>query len=352
MGNLKEQQNQIRNIQKQIQGMEKEIDQLIAERRALVQESDALIEELLQNSGENAPSGGGVPETDLDRILTAKGQLPATAKVACQGVPGSYSNSAANQFFDHPEIVFYEQFEDVFHAVEADQVEFGILPIENSTAGSVIQVYDLMVKHNFYILKDTKVLVRHNLLAGVETTMDAITDVYSHPQALSQCMDLQEAYPHIRFHEFSNTAAAAKYVAEQKNPALAAIASRQSALNYGMQVLQSDVQDVKGNATRFICISKKPGFTEGADHFSLCLAVPHKPGALYHLLHKFAINSLNLSRLESRPYPKKKFEYLFYLDIEGNTNDFQVRWLLNDLDHQLGYFKFLGCYDELIVEED
>lgn len=351
MGKQQEQQNQIRNIQKQIQGMEKELEQLIAERRALVQECDILMEEMLQQGTESAPYTG-VMETELDRLLTAKGTLPKTAKVACQGVEGSYSNQAANQFFDHPEIVFYEQFEDVFHAVENDSVEFGILPIENSTAGSVIQVYDLMVKHNFFIIKDTKVTVRHNLLTGVETSMDQITDVYSHPQAISQCTELQEAYPHIRFHEYSNTAAAAKFVAEQKNPAVAAIASKQCATKYDMQILQSDVQDVKGNATRFICISKTPGFVQDADRISLCLAVPHKPGALYHLLHKFAINNLNLSRLESRPYPKKKFEYLFYLDIEGNSNDFQVRWLLNDLNNQLGYFKFLGCYNELLMEEE
>lgn len=336
---------QILNLQQQAAAMEQEIEQLYAERRQLMQESEQLLTELLRAE---EPALGTVDyQSDLDVILNTKAELPTQAKVACQGVEGAYSHQAADQFFAQPDITFLDKFEDVFAAVERGTVEYGVLPIENSTAGSVTQVYDLMRKHNFYIIKATKVLVRHNLLTAAETSLEQVTDIYSHPQALSQCMGLQERYHEIQFHEYSNTAAAAKFVAQQHDPHLAAIASAKCAELYHMYALQQDVQDVTGNATRFICISKTPGFSAKANKISLCLTVPHKPGALYHLLHKFALHSLNLCKLESRPYPGKKFEYLFYLDVEGKCSDFQVRWLLNDLNHQLGYFKFLGSYEEV-----
>lgn len=340
---------QILNLQQQITAMEKEIEHLYAERKLLVQESDALLSEVLQEKIQT-PLGLDY-QSELDVILDARAELPKAAKVGCQGVEGAYSHQAADQFFAQPDIQFFDKFEDVFAAVENGIVQYGVLPIENSTAGSVTQVYDLMRKHNFYIIKDTKVLVRHNLLTAVDTAVGQLTDIYSHPQALNQCMKLQEQYPGIQFHEYSNTAAAAKFVAAQNNPHLAAIASEKCARLYHMNQLQKDVQDMTGNATRFICISKTPGFSVDANKISLCLTVPHKPGALYHLLRKFALNSLNLCKLESRPYPEKKFEYLFYLDIEGKCSDVQVRWLLNDLNHQLGYFKFLGSYNEQLIAD-
>ncbi len=340
---------QILNLQQQIAAMEQEIEHLYAERKNLMQETTAMLEEVLRQ--EEQPVASMDYQTELDLILDARAELPCKARVACQGVEGSFSHQAADQFFVEPEIRFFDQFEEVFQAVESGNVDYGVLPIENSTAGSVVQVYDLMRKHNFYIIKDTKVLVRHNLLTVDGSALEGLTDIYSHPQALGQCQILQETHPSIRFHEYSNTAAAAKFVAEQNNPHLGAIASAKCAQLYDLQPLKRDVQDITGNATRFICISKTPGFSADANKISLCLTVPHKPGALYHLLHKFALNNLNLCKLESRPYPEKKFEYLFYLDIEGRCSDFQVHWLLNDLNNQLGYFKFLGSYNEQLVTE-
>ncbi len=345
--NQKETQRiQIHNLQKQIATMEREIEQLYAERKNLVMESEQLLMELLENT-EEQPMHTLAYLSELDTIMMAEKELPKRAKVACQGVEGAYSNQAAEQFFEQPEIQYYTQFEEIFQAVEEDRVEYGILPIENSTAGSVAQVYDLMRRHNFYIVKDTQVEVRHNLLSSGETSMDQLTDVFSHVQALDQCMKLREENPQITFHEYANTAMAAKFVAEEKNPHYAALASAKCAKLYDMHILKPNVQDVSGNTTRFICISKTPGFCPSANRISLCFTVPHKPGSLYHILHKFALNNLNLCKLESRPYPEKKFEYMFYLDIEGKSSDYQVRWLLNDLNNQLEYFKFLGNYDEI-----
>lgn len=348
--NQKESQRiQIHNLQKQIAAMEREIEQLYAERKNLVMESEHLLMELLDETTVQ-PMQTGAYLSELDKIMLAEAEIPQKAKVACQGVEGSYSNQAAEQFFAEPEIQYYPHFEDVFRAVEDGLVEYGVLPIENSTAGSVSQVYDLMRRHNFYIIKDTKVLVRHNLLTAQKTSLESITDVYSHVQALDQCVQFREQNPQITFHEYANTAMAAKFVADQNNPGYAALASAKCAKLYDMHILKPDVQDVSGNATRFICISKTPGFCQNANKVSLCFTVPHKPGSLYHILHKFALNNLNLCKLESRPYPEKKFEYLFYLDIEGKSTDDQLRWLLNDLNNQLEYFKFLGNYDEQIVE--
>ncbi len=350
MNQKESQREQMHNLQKQIAAMEREIEQLYAERKNLVMESEALLMDLLDETGEH-PMQAGVYLTELDQVMLAEAELPKSARVACQGVEGAYSNQAAEQFFDAPEIYYYPQFEDVFRAVENGSVEYGVLPIENSTAGSVAQVYDLMRRHNFYIIKDTKVVVRHNLLTAGETSVEQLTDVYSHVQALDQCMKLREQYKHITFHEYTNTAMAAKFVAEENNPHYGALASSKCAQLYNMHVLQKDVQDINGNATRFICISKTPGFSKNANKISLCFTVPHKPGSLYHILHKFALNNLNMSKLESRPYPEKKFEYMFYVDIDGKSNDDQVRWLFNDLNNQLEYFKFLGSYDEVVPEE-
>ena len=333
---------QIHNLQTQIAAMEQEIEYLYAERRTLVRESEELLKDAVSNRKVVLPES--TYESDLDLILKAQRELPEHAKVACQGVEGAYSHQAADQFFKDPEITFLKEFEDVFQAVEDGLVEYGVLPIENSTAGSVIPVFDLMRKHNFYIVRDTKVLVRHNLLSREPIGMEELTNVYSHPQALHQCQQLFQTHPNLIAHEYSNTAAAAKYVAGEKDRRLAAIASAKCARMYGLHIVEEDVQDVSGNSTRFICISKTPGFSADASKISLCLTVPHKPGALYHLLHKFVVHHLNLSKLESRPYPEKRFEYLFYLDVEGNCRDTEVRWLLNELNNQLEYFKFLGSY--------
>jgi len=349
MNQKESQRDQIHNLQKQIAAMEREIEQLYAERKNLVMESEYLLMNLL-DSTEEQPMNTAAYLSELDSIMLAQAELPEYAKVACQGVEGAYSNQAAEQFFTHPDIQYYTTFEEIFQAVEDGRVDYGVLPIENSTAGSVAQVYDLMRRHNFYIIKDTQVVVRHNLLTAGETSMEQLTDVFSHVQALDQCMKLREQYPHVTFHEYANTAMAAKFVAEENNPHYAALASAKCASLYDMHILKSDVQDVSGNTTRFICISKTPGFCQSANRISLCFTVPHKPGSLYHILHKFALNNLNLCKLESRPYPEKKFEYMFYLDIEGKSTDYQVRWLLNDLNNQLEYFKFLGNYDEMVAE--
>lgn len=336
---------QLTNLQRQMQALEEEMEHLFAERKNLCRESNSLLVEMLDVK-ENF-SGVSV-KSDFEQNLERVAELPAHAQVACQGVEGAYSHQAADKLFARPKITFCPQFEDVFRAVEQGEVAYGILPIENSTAGSVVPVYDLMRRYNFYIVKETKVAVQHCLLAGAGATADSIRDVYSHPQALNQCQEYFTAHPQYCCHEYSNTAAAAQYVAQQKDVSLASVSSMKCAQLYGLQVIQQDIQDILHNTTRFICISKQPGFSAQANKISICLTLPHQSGSLYHLLHKIAINKLNLTKLESRPWPERTFEFLFYLDMEGNVRDPQVQWLLNEFHNQLGYFKFLGNYDEVV----
>lgn len=274
------------------------------------------------------------------------GELPPTARVACQGVEGAFSHQAADHFFKEPEVLFRPQFEEVFQAVAAENVDYGVLPIENSTAGSVGAVYDLMRKYHFYIVKEAKVPVAHCLLAKPGTRLEDIREVYSHQQALSQCEAYFSMHPQFTPQAYSNTAAAAKYIAQDGGSGQAAIASRKCAAMYGLAILEEDIQDISHNTTRFICISREPVFSAKANKLSLCLTLPHKPGSLYHLLNKFAINQINLTKLESRPWPERNFEFMFYLDVEGNLNDLKTRLLLEDLNNQLGYFKILGSYNE------
>jgi chorismate mutase/prephenate dehydratase len=245
-----------------------------------------------------------------------------------------------------PSKMFFSNFESVFQAVESGLCKYGVLPIENSSAGSVTEVYDLMAKHKFYIVKSLKLHINHALLAKPGVKLEDVHEIISHSQALQQCSNFLKSHPGIKVTIFENTATAAKYVAESDRTDIAALSSTDCAKLYGLHVLMDGMQNNENNYTRFICITKEMELFAGSNKISLMLSVDHRPGSLHELIGKFACRGINLCKLESRPYPKKKFEYLFYLDVEGRIDDFQVRWLLNDLNNQLGYFKFLGSYDE------
>lgn len=337
--------NRLAAINKQIELLDGEISHLFQE-RLLLNEQAARINNALD--GQEDLAAVYMPFTPMmDQFITRMtDRLPPKALIACQGVWGAFSHQAAEKFFPAGEIRFFEQFEDVFQAVDAGMVDYGVLPIENTTAGSVVEVYDLMRRYDFFIVKETKVSISHCLLASKGTLWENIEKVYSHPQALNQCRDFFEKNSAFEAVPYSNTAAAAKFVAQSNTNRLAAVASRKCAEKYGLTVLAENIQDISHNTTRFICISKSPIFLQNSNKISLCLTLPHKAGSLCHLLNKFSAANLNLSKLESRPWPEKMFEFLFYLDIEGSLEDIKARVLLEELYHQLGYFKILGCYNE------
>jgi len=274
-------------------------------------------------------------------------KMPGRALVACQGKEGAYSQKICDQMFEFADILYMNTFNDVFNAVESGMCPFGILPIENSTAGSVTQVYDLMEKHNFHIIRAARQRIEHRLLALPGVNMKDIKEVVSHEQALRQCSAFLSTHPGIKVTAMENTAVAANFVATSGRQDLAAIASQECAALYGLETLSDSVSDTTNNSTRFICITKDLKVYEGANKISLMLSAAHQPGSLYRLLSHISVMGLNLTKLESRPMPGKEFEFRFFFDIEASILDASVRGLICQLQQDSDQFVFLGNYEEM-----
>lgn len=282
----------------------------------------------------------------IDRAVSETPVLrPERAVVACQGVEGAYSQHACDKLFKYPTIMYFSQFEDICKAVDSGLCRYGILPVENSTAGSVNEVYDLMSKYKFYITTSMRLFIAHALLAKKGCDPEKINIVYSHEQALRQCKDFIDRN-HYRAHVCKNTAAAAKLVAEKDRDDIAAIGSIDCAALYDLQVLSTNIQNTQNNYTRFICISKTPEIYPGAKKTSITFTIANKPGSLYHLLARFAALGLNLTKLESRPIAGTDFEFRFYFDIEESVHSPALRALICELENDSEDFTYLGTYTE------
>ncbi len=267
-------------------------------------------------------------------------------KIAYQGIKGANSYEAAQRLFPESDLTAYKSFEDVFKAVENGECGYGVLPVENSTAGSVAAVYDLILRYRFYIVGALDMSIDYCLAGLRQSTLGDIEKVISHPQALSQC---EQYISSMGFEATacSNTAVAAKDTAREKRLNLAAVCSYKAAEEYGLKVLDNHLQDNKNNKTRFIVISKKLYINENANKVSLCFSLPHVTGALFHMLQRFDSLGLNLTKIESRPIPDKDFEYLFYLDFSGSVKSEGVTSLLCKLSEEIPEFSFLGNYYEI-----
>lgn len=274
--------------------------------------------------------------------------FPSRAVVACQGVEGAYSQNACDKLFSLPNILYFNGFSGVFQAVESGLCKYGILPIENSTAGSVNEVYDLMKKHNFYIVRSIKLRIDHNLLAKKGVKLSDIKEIYSHQQAIDQCSEFLKGLKGVKINVCENTAAAAKFVAESERTDIAALSSKNCAGLYSLSILSNTVQNNDNNYTRFICISKDMEIYPGADKISMMFSIAHKPGALYNVVSRFSSLGLNLTKLESRPMPGKDFEFMFYFDLGASIYDERVPSLLSEFDDEFEQFTFLGSYSEMI----
>ncbi|MDY4959118.1 MAG: prephenate dehydratase domain-containing protein [Lentihominibacter sp.] len=274
--------------------------------------------------------------------------FPKRATVACQGVAGAYSHAAAERLFQLPDIQFYNSFDDVFAAVENGDVEYGVLPIENSSYGSVVSIYNLMQHYNFYIVKSLRLRINHQLLAKPGTKLSDIKEIYSHEQAIGQCDPFLSSLKGVKVTKVGNTALAAQMVAESDRDDVAAISSRECADLYGLDILKNHIQVTDNNYTRFICISKKLEIYPGANRISLILTLPHVPCSLYHMVAKFAAIDVNLTKLESRPIPGSDFEFLFYFDLDASVYQEDLLYLLSELEASPETFVFLGCYLEAI----
>ncbi|MDR0222922.1 MAG: chorismate mutase [Oscillospiraceae bacterium] len=334
-------------------------------------------EELLEDRVGNAPdkfkSGVALFFTDIidiskcvQEMTTAKSApfflnaapftVPEEPVIACQGVIGSYSEQACRKLFGSSEkAVFTEDFEDVFRALDSGRADYGILPIENSSAGEVSLTYELMSRYSFYIRGSARVKADHTLAAKPGARLGDVKTVVSHEQALRQCSRFISGLSAEKS-LCKNTAVAAKTVAESEGLTLAAVCSAECAALYGLEVLADNITDRDDNYTRFIGIAKTPQISETADIISISLSTPHSPGALYRILTRFAFYGLNLLKIESKPVPyevshsikRDAFDVIFFLDFNGNIRDEAVKTLLTNLNEELRYFRFLGNYNELL----
>lgn len=301
-------------------------------------------------SYQNACSGvtSKVYETIRKALDTTPDLFPQRATVACQGVEGAYSQIACDSIFKAPTVLYFNTFEHVFKAVESGMCQYGVLPIENSTAGSVNAIYDLMTKHNFSIVRSARLKVSHNLLCKHGVKKEDIKEIFSHQQAISQCAGYLSTLKGVKVTVVENTALAAQMVAQSERRDVAALSSRFCGELYGLNLLEQNVQDQDNNYTRFICISKNPEIYPGADRTSLMMTLPHKPGALYNVLSKFYALGINLRKLESRPLPDREFEFMFYFDLECSVYAPEMERIFWDLEEESEHFRYLGTYNEVI----
>ena len=283
-----------------------------------------------------------------DAIEQTPKLFPQAPMVACQGVEGAYSQIACEKIFKNPFILYFRNFENIFTAIEQGMCQYGILPIENSTAGSVNKVYDLMIRHKFSIVRTFRLKVDHNLLANPGAELSGIKEIYSHEQAINQCAGFLHSLTGVTVIPVANTAIAAEMVSKSGRKDVAALSSRYCAELYGLSCLASSVQDQGNNHTRFICISKNLEIYPGADKTSVMMTLPHRPGSLCHALSRFYSLGINLIKLESRPIPEHDFEFMFYFDLETSIYSEEFVRLIDDLNDISEEFRYLGSYTEVI----
>jgi len=265
--------------------------------------------------------------------------------IGYQGVPGCYSYQAGIEYFGEGiEALSCYSFRDVFEALSKGKIKYGVLPIENSTSGSINEVYDLLREYEFYIAGEKCLKVEHSLLAVEGAEVSDIKEVYSHQQGLIQCCRYLSEHPEWKQIPYFSTAGSAEHVAKEGLKSKACIAGKKAASIYGLSIISQDIQDNRNNSTRFVIISKEKLDNEKADKISIVCSIPHKPGTLYGILKHFAEGNCNLMKIESRPLEGKAWEYFFYIDFSGNVKDKCIMGILAEIEKECSYFRFLGNY--------
>ena len=275
--------------------------------------------------------------------------FPQHAIVACQGIEGANSQIACDRLFSESNIFYFNSFDGVFSAISNGLCRYGVLPLENSMAGSVSMVYDLMMRHAYKIVRSVRLKVDHNLLAKPGVRKADIREIFSHEQAINQCAKYLNSFgKDVKVTAALNTAEAAKMVAESGRSDIAALASRSCCDLYGLKCLESSVQDKGNNYTRFICVTKDLEIYPGAERTSIMLNTAHKPGALYKVLGRFYALGINIVKLESRPIPDRDFEFMFYFDLETSVYSAEFSRLMRELEGLCEEFHYLGSYVEIM----
>lgn len=287
--------------------------------------------------------------------ITPDSPIPHTAvikdrpSVAVQGTTGAYGHAAANKFFSNGNVSFFASFAEVYHAVEVGDVDYGVVPVENSTAGEVTLSMELLERSDVYIDRTCTVECAHVLAAKAGVKEEDIKILFGHEQAIRQCSEYIERRPELTVIPYHNNASAAQMVSENASNELGCICSEECAEMHGLQIVRKGIASDPNNSTRFICISRGMEVYEGADTVAVSLSVENCAGSLYRLLTKFAVNGLNLSKIQSKPLPveaKKKYpnDFMFYLEFGGSIHDPMVRKLLTSFENDLHYFKLHGNF--------
>jgi len=266
-------------------------------------------------------------------------------KVACFGEPGSYTEEAMARFFGEDAVASYKNtFAGVMEALNRGETEYAVLPIENSSTGSISDIYDLLGKSNTCIIGELEVKVDQALIGMPGTVLEEIQKVYSHPQGLLQCRDFLAQYPNMKAEAYDSTSGSVKKVAKEKNATLAAIGSTRAASYYGLEVLRENINGESNNTTRFIVITQEKIYQKKGKKVSICFSIKHEAGSLYKMLSNFMYNHINLTQLESRPIKDRKWEYLFFLEFEGNLEDAAIQNALRGVKQEAETFYLLGCF--------
>lgn len=286
--------------------------------------------------------------------LTQKAQAahrPVTdPRVVYQGVPGAYAEEAAATYFgEDSHRRNLPTWEDVFQALQTGEADYGVVPIENSSTGSINQVYDLLAHYGAFIVGEVTLQVSHCLMARPGVTLDDIQTVYSHEQGLFQCAPYLKAHSAWAQIPLGNTAAAAKYVSENRDIPCAAIASERCAGLYGLNVLARHIAQAEENATRFVVVAPHMELDPRRDKISALFTLPHKSGTLHQIMAVFAAQGLNMMKLESRPIPGHSWEYLFFVDFSGNLLAPEMDLVLQELTECATSFRILGNYNSTAV---
>jgi len=276
-------------------------------------------------------------------IKNSENEIKKTDLIGYLGKEGSYSHLAAKKYFENSDLISFNAFEEIFESVSTNKLKYGILPIENTSTGSVILVYDLLKKYNLNIVGETTIEINHNLLVKKGVKLEDIKTVYSHQQALDQSNEFLKKYNWKIINSESTSESAYMVSASERND-IAAIASLEAAKIYDLDVLKAYINHNTKNITRFIVISKKTCENKNADKITLGFSVYHKPGALYSVLGIFDKNDINMYKLESRPIIEAPFEYYFYVDLEGNIEELKVKNIIKEIKESSTSFKIYGNY--------
>ena len=267
-------------------------------------------------------------------------------KVGYQGNHGTFSEIAALSYFKDKEIeqVGFKNFPSLFEALASEEIDYAVIPVENTTTGIISRTYDKFRDYDIHAVGEINVPITEDLVVCPGTKIEEIEEVYSNPEALSQCTRFFEEHPGRKSMAFQDTAAAVAYVKECNDHSKAALASWRAAEYYQMESLQKSVQDSSRNMTRFLVMSNKCSVSGDADKISMMFILRNHSGALYNVLGILAKNGIDIVRLESRPIPDTPFQYLFYIDFRGNLNNREIQTVLHEMEVRCEYTKVFGCY--------